>query len=664
MTGLRRSSKLYYLAGFFHFVVAVVIAGALVQIERKERALSDITYRDVAWSATNGRFEFSEMERNLILFSMTGEVHFFEQGMLYREIFRGRLGIWSRGDFDVLLSRRADLREEARIIREGFTRVDEALAAVDFASPRSAYRPIEAALPALDAMRPSVNALTTAAFTSSIREVGALREQIDFHQAILRWALIALVIVGGTQLVLVYKQNRSLARAEQRARAHLDQVSHQANHDPLTGLPNRMYFESLIRDFVAAGNPAEEATAIFVIDLDRFKSVNDTLGHAAGDALLQEVVHRIAPLLRENAPVDAREPILSRMGGDEFVALVPRIGDLEAAMALAERLRMAIATPFDLDDGRVSIDASVGVSMVPPDAGETLWLDADLALNEAKQSGRGGVRAFDIGLREQARRRNRIERELPDALRLGQIQPHYQTQVSLHDRRVVHVEALARWQHPELGWISPAEFIPVAESSGHIAALGQHVLEQACRDAQLALPPDVGVAVNMSVAQLRFATLPIDVSSILARTGLAPHRLTLEITESLLIRNFDSTATVLDALKTLGVRIALDDFGAGFTAMSYLARDCFDQIKLDRSLIDGIAGSPRKQTVVGGVIALSKKLRLEIVAEGIETETDAARLQAMGCDLGQGFLYSRAAPAGALTGTGEAQPSPGLARSA
>lgn len=664
MKGLRRSSKLYYLAGLFHFALAIVIAGALVQIERKERELSNITYRDVAWSATNGRFEFSEMERNLVLFNLTGEVQFFEQGMLYREIFRGRLNIWSRGDFNLLLSRRADLREEARIIREGFARVDHALEAIDFANPRSAYRPIEAALPLLDEMRISVNSLTMATFTSSIGEVGALREQIDTHQAILRWALIALVIVGGTQLLLVYKQNRSLARAEQRARAHLDQVSHQANHDPLTGLPNRMYFESLIRDFVTTGHPRDKAAAIFVIDLDRFKSVNDTLGHAAGDALLKEVVQRIGPLLRENVPREAGKPILSRMGGDEFVALLPGIGDLNSAMALAERLRLAIASPFDLDDGRVSIDASIGVSMIPPDAEETLWRDADLALNEAKQSGRGGVRAFDLGLREQATRRNRIERELPDALRLGQIQPHYQTQVSLHDRRVVHVEALARWQHPELGWISPAEFIPVAESSGHIAALGHHVLEQACRDAQLALPVDIGVAVNLSVAQLRFATLPIDVSRILARTGLPPHRLTLEITESLLIRNFDSTAAVLDALKALGVRIALDDFGAGFTAMSYLARDCFDQIKLDRSLIDGIAGSPRKQTIVGGVIALSKRLGLEIVAEGIETEADATRLAAMGCDIGQGFLYSRAAPAAALMGTGETQPSPAIARSA
>jgi diguanylate cyclase (GGDEF)-like protein len=664
MTGLRRSSKLYYLAGFFHFVIAVVIAGALVQIERKERALSEITYRDVAWSATNGRFEFSEMERNLVLFSMTGDVQFFEKGMLFREIFRGRLGIWSRGDFELLLSRRDDLREEARIIREGFMQVDEALESVDFENPRSAYRPIEAALPVLDTVRPSVNALTTAAFTSSIREVGALREQIDFHQAILRWALIALVIVGGTQLALVYKQNRSLARAEQRARANLDQVSYQANHDPLTGLPNRMYFESLIRDFIARSRSDDEPAAIFVIDLDRFKSVNDTLGHAAGDALLKEAVQRMLPPLRESTPENAQEPILSRMGGDEFVALVPQISSLEAAMALAERLRAAIATPFDLEDGRVNIDASVGVSMIPPDAGETLWLDADLALTEAKQSGRGGVRAFDGHLREQAKRRNRIERELPDALQLGQIQPHYQTQVSLHDRRIVHVEALARWRHPELGWISPVEFIPVAESSGHIAALGQHTLEQACRDAQLALPREIGVSVNMSVAQLRFATLPIDVSRILARTGLAPHRLTLEITESLLIRNFDSTATVLDALKTLGVRIALDDFGAGFTAMNYLARDCFDQIKLDRSLIDGIAVSPRKQTVVGGVVALSKRLGLEIVAEGIENEADAARLQAMGCDLGQGFLYSRAAPAEALTSAGGTRPSPAVARSA
>ncbi len=664
MTRPLRSKKLYYLAGIFHFVVAVIVAAALVQIDRKERALSDLTYRDVAWSATNGRFEFSQMERNLILFNLTGETHYLEQGLLYREIFRGRLGIWSRGDFRMMLSRRPDLSTEADIILDGFARVDAALDGIVSGTPRSAYAPIERALPVINAMRPSVNALATATFTSSIQEVAALREQIDEHQAVLRWALIAFLLVGGTQLLMVFKQNRSLTRAEQRARAHLDAVSHQANHDPLTGLPNRMHFEHLIRDFAGTRRADDADAAMLVIDLDRFKSVNDTLGHAAGDALLRDVVTRIASVLRDGAHDESDEPILSRLGGDEFVALLPRIGDLDSALSLAERLRAAIAEPFDLEAGRVSIGASIGVAMIPPDADETLWLDADLALTEAKQNGRGGIRAFDLDLREQASRRHRIEHELPQALERGEIQPHYQTQISFADGRVAHVEALARWRHPELGWIAPGEFIPVAESAGHIVALGQHILEQACHDARHALPNNVGVAVNLSVAQLRFETLPADVGRILARTGLAPHRLTLEITESLLIKNFDSTATVLDALKTLGVRIALDDFGAGFTAMNYLARDCFDQIKLDRSLIDGIAGSPRKQTVVGGVVALSKRLGLEIVAEGIERAEDAEKLRAMGCDLGQGFMYSHAEPISGFGFATEATNAPAMARSA
>jgi len=636
--------KYYYLACIFHFILAVIVAAALVQIEMKKRELSELTYRDVAWSATNGRFEFSEMERNLVLFSLTSEVHYLEQGLLYREILRGRIAIWQRGDFAEMLRRRPDLLPDARIVRDAFEALDTQLDQIRINQPRTAYRPIGAALPILDGMRPSVNALTTQAFTSSIREVGALRDQIESHESILRWALIALVLVGGTQLLIVFQQNRSLLRAEQRARANLEQVSHLANHDPLTGLPNRMYFETLIREIARDRHRRRESAAVFVIDLDRFKSVNDTLGHAAGDALLRDVVRRVRPILG----AASEEHVFSRLGGDEFVALVPQIGDLDAATELALEIRSAIAEPFDLREGRVTIDASVGVAMIPPDAPETVWLDADLALSEAKQNGRGGVHAFEPDLRERSMRRNRIERELPDAVRQGQIQPHYQTQVDLADGRLAHVEALARWRHPELGWISPGEFIPVAESSGQIGALGLHILEQACHDAHIALPENVGVAVNLSVAQLRFASLPAQVAAILGRTGLAPHRLTLEITESLLIKNFDSTAAVLDALKALGVRIALDDFGAGFTAMNYLARDCFDQIKLDRSLIQGIADSPRKQTVVGGVLALSRKLGLEIVAEGIETPEDARLLGQMGCDLGQGFLYSKAVPPEAL----------------
>ena len=639
-----RSRKYYYLACIFHFILAVIVAAALVQIEMKKRELSALTYRDVAWSATNGRFEFSEMERNFVLFSLTDDVHYLEQGLLYREILRGRIRIWERGDFAEMLRRRPDLIPDARIVRDGFHELDAALDQIVPGEPRTAYRPIAASLPVLDGMRPSVNALTTQTFTSSVQEVGTLRDQIESHEVNLRWALIALILVGGTQLLTVYQQNRSLVRAERLARANLEQVSHLANHDPLTGLPNRMYFETLIRDIAGDRHRRREGAAVFVIDLDRFKSVNDTLGHAAGDALLQEVVRRVRPILG----AASEEHVFSRLGGDEFVALIPQIGNLEMATQLAQEIRSAIAEPFDLREGRVTIDASVGVAMIPPDAPENVWLDADLALSEAKQNGRGGVHAFDPGLRERAIRRNRIERELPDAIARGQIQPHYQTQICLADGHLAHVEALARWRHPEFGWISPAEFIPVAESSGHIGALGLRILEQACHDAHLALPKNIGVAVNLSVAQLRFASLPAEVAAILARTGLAPHRLTLEITESLLIKNFDATTAVLDALKELGVRIALDDFGAGFTAMNYLARDCFDQIKLDRSLIQGIAASPRKQTVVGGVVALSRKLGLEIVAEGIETPQDAACLRALGCDIGQGFLYSKAVPSKAL----------------
>ena len=419
-------------------------------------------------------------------------------------------------------------------------------------------------------------------------------------------------------------------------RAAEDRIRHLAHHDGLTGLANRMLFQERLGQALAASARTGEAFAVMCLDLDRFKAVNDTLGHQAGDLLLMQVAARLRACA---GPGDT----VARTGGDEFVVLQAGGPQPHAAAGLAARLVQAIAAPFDLGGKQDSIGASIGVALCPQDGSdaEQLLNKADVALYRAKSQGRGTSCFYEPAMDAHLRQQRRLEQDLKLALGTRQLEMHYQPQYLCGGSgALVGFEALMRWNHPERGRVSPADFVPVAEESGLIVPLGLWTLEQACTDA-LAWPDHCRVAVNLSAAQFRGGQLPAAVADVLARSGLPARRLELEVTESLLIKNFDQALETLQRLKDLGVRIALDDFGTGYSSLSYLQRFPFDKLKIDKSFIDALESAKGGQAIVAAILAMSRSLSLDVTAEGVETVEQLSILRSMGCGTIQGYLLGR-----------------------
>jgi diguanylate cyclase (GGDEF)-like protein len=431
---------------------------------------------------------------------------------------------------------------------------------------------------------------------------------------------------------------RSILYAMERKRA---QLAHGALHDPLTGLPNRTLFRDRCLQALAGIGRTSAGIGVLFIDLDGFKQVNDSLGHAAGDHLLVQVADRIQHALRAGDTV-------SRFGGDEFTVLGAALDSRHDATRLAQRITQALGEPFAIADRKLSLTCSIGIAFTferdsDPDR---LIHDADLAMYRAKERGGACYEVFGQSLRARTARRRELEAELRTALDERQLRVAYQPQVELATGRMTGLEALARWQHPERGLVAAGEFIRVAEDTGMIHALGQWVLGEACRDyaswrAAGALEDDVEMAVNLSPRQLARGDIVEATASTLANTGMNPRRLCLEVTEGAVVSNGARAGSVLKRLKALGVCIAIDDFGVGYASLGYLERFPIDKLKIDRSLVDGVASETRKQRVVATVMALADTLGLTVIAEGIEVPEDAHELMALGCTYGQGFLYAR-----------------------
>ena len=437
---------------------------------------------------------------------------------------------------------------------------------------------------------------------------------------------------GGTARVTALRDIRERRAAEARIRFL-------AQHDILTGLPNRAHFQDVITRQLALSKRDGMQIAVLCVDLDRFKSVNDTLGHGAGDLLLKQVAERLLNNVRESDTV-------ARIGGDEFVLLQTAAAQPEAARQLADRIVEKLSEPFDLDGNRVTIGASVGVALAPQDSmqADVLVQDADIALYRAKENGRGGCCFFKAGMDTVLRERRELEQEIVRATASGGFELAFQPLFSgACSDQPVGFEALLRWQHPQRGMLLPAEFIPLAEETGLIVALGAWVLETACREAA-SWPAPFRVAVNISPRQFTEGDFPALVTDVLRRTGLPAGRLEIEITETLLIKDGEATLGILQRLKQSGVRIALDDFGTGYSSLSYLQRFPFDKVKIDRSFIRTLTFSEDARAIVGAIVAMSHQLRLEVTAEGVETAEQLALLRAQQCDQMQGFLLSRPMP--------------------
>jgi diguanylate cyclase (GGDEF)-like protein/PAS domain S-box-containing protein len=411
-----------------------------------------------------------------------------------------------------------------------------------------------------------------------------------------------------------------------------------AQHDGLTGLPNRNLLRQQMDDMLLHTRRSAEKLAVLVLGLDNFKAVNDTLGHGVGDKLLRGVAKRLRSTLRE-------EDALARLNSDEFAILQSGVTRPEDAVLLAKRLLEAIADPYLLDDHSVMIGASIGIAMSPGDGDESekLLKSADMALSRAKSDFRGTFSFFEAEMDARAQSRRKIEIGLRDAIQNEQLQPHYQPLVNLSTGRITGLEALVRWPHPERGMISPGEFIPVAEETGLINPLGGLMLRRACMDAAL-WPDDVRVAVNLSPLQFRTGNLLASVMDALKQSGLPARRLELEITETLVLEKSSQVLATLHALRALGVRISMDDFGTGYSSLSYLRSFPFDKIKIDRSFVRDLGSDRDAQAIVRSIISLGMGLGVTITAEGVETEAELSCLRAEGCHEGQGFLFSRARP--------------------
>ncbi|MCY1665254.1 putative bifunctional diguanylate cyclase/phosphodiesterase [Rhizobium sp. SL86] len=458
-----------------------------------------------------------------------------------------------------------------------------------------------------------------------------LQEHEDYE---LDEVLLALDIFGLLSLIYGILRLWDFRQEKTRRQKAESQVDWMALHDHLTGLQNRHSLERRLRQWEEAPNSTRKFS-VLMIDLDGFKRINDLVGHHAGDVVLTTIAAR----LREHVADDN----LFRMGGDEFVAV---IDTPSLALPVATALLQSLNRPVPFHDTTLDVGASIGVATAPTDGatGAECLRAADAAMYAAKSAGRGKVQVFDAAIRERAQRRDLAERNLRHAVAYGGIRPFYQPIIDLHSGKISGFEALARWQMEDGSFISPVDFIPLAEESGLMTKLTDLLLRQACRDAA-GWPADTRLSFNISPIQLKDRMLGLRILAILMETGFDPRRLEIEITETALIQDLETAASVLSELRTAGISVALDDFGTGYSNLAQLSNFSFDKIKIDRSFVTSFQDQQKQEKIVRAIVGLGIGLEVPTTAEGIETEDQLSSLSSMGCTYGQGFLFGKAIPA-------------------
>ncbi|SDM89561.1 PAS domain S-box-containing protein/diguanylate cyclase (GGDEF) domain-containing protein [Geoalkalibacter ferrihydriticus] len=435
----------------------------------------------------------------------------------------------------------------------------------------------------------------------------------------------------------------SFARDISDRKRYQEQLEYLATHDELTGLANRALLHDRLSQAIRFAHRSQRLVAILLLDIDRFKVINDSLGHGVGDELLRAVAQRLQEAVRETDTV-------ARLGGDEFVVLLTEVADSEVVGRVAGKILNRLALPHQLAGHEIHLSASFGVSLYPRDSTDaaTLIRNADIAMYRAKREGGSNITFYTSDMNAQVIETLELEGALRLALEREEFSLYYQPKIDLASGRIVGCEALLRWRHPHRGLVAPTEFIPLAEETGLIVPLGAWVLKEACRQARVwqnqGLPP-LSIAVNISARQFSKSDLPQLVQETIQETGFKPRLLILELTESILMSNPTSAVSVMDKLKALGVRLSLDDFGTGYSSLAYLSRFPFDQVKIDRSFVSGIVSDPKSATIATAIIGLAHRMHLRVVAEGVENEEQLGYLHKNGCDEIQGYLLSRPLPA-------------------
>jgi diguanylate cyclase (GGDEF)-like protein/PAS domain S-box-containing protein len=421
-----------------------------------------------------------------------------------------------------------------------------------------------------------------------------------------------------------------------------EHIQYLANHDTLTALPNRSMFSEIVNLAIHSARRYHRAFAVLFVDLDRFKIINDTLGHEAGDDLLKEMAHRLKTTVRAS-------DVVARLGGDEFVVLVQEVAEAKDVEIVARKLLAALMRPVLIDRQEYRVTASIGIAMFPSDGADeqALMKNADIAMYAAKEEGKNTHKFYSAEANVHSFERLALESGLRRGLEHNEFQLHYQPKVDLHTGRITGMEALVRWQHPELGMVPPGQFIPLAEESGLIVPLGRWVLKHACAQnvawQRAGLPP-LCISVNLSARQFADEDLLADIAGALEESGLRPQFLELELTESMVMRNPERALAVLEAVKRMGVRLAIDDFGVGYSSLTHLKRFPIDTLKVDRSFIRDIPQDPEDKAIAEAIIAMGKSLNLTVVAEGVETAEQHGFLREHACDEMQGYYFSKPVP--------------------
>ncbi len=424
-------------------------------------------------------------------------------------------------------------------------------------------------------------------------------------------------------------------------------IAFQAYHDLLTGLPNRALFNDRLGQAIVHAKRYGQIMAVMFMDMDRFKVVNDTLGHMVGDNLLQGVAHRLRGSLREG-------DTLSRIGGDEFMLLLPHIRNRDNAAFIAQKILASLKQPFQIEDHEIFVGMSIGIAVYPDDGEtmETLVKHADIAMYHAKDNGRNDFRFFTAELQQSLSGRLTVENDMRRALQKGEFEVYYQPQVDIESQRIRGMEALIRWNHPERGVVLPDEFISIAEECGLISPISDWVLNSVCRQANLwkaSEMPRISLAINLSPRQIEHPNFVERFTRALKANGISGEGIDIEITESTLMRDMDGVVGKLRQLADLGVEISIDDFGTGYSSLAYLKKLPVNTIKIDRSFIHDLSNPDNGTSIVAGITAMAKGLRLNVLAEGVETSAQLDYITALGCDAYQGFLFSRPVPAAKAT---------------